>query len=103
MMVTVLRIILEGISQLKDEQEQKYKDLGLLVPESYIFTSLVDEEFDTSTTEDASEDDTNVLPEPITSLFDPCMYLEDFYVYNFVFDVIVLLTYYCYGSIETFN
>ena len=40
--------------------------------QSSIFTSLVDEEYDTSATEDASEDDTNVLPEPITSLFDPC-------------------------------
>ena len=32
----------------------------------------------TSATENASEDDTNVLPEPITSLFNPCSinYLE---------------------------
>ena len=58
--------------RLTHEQEQKFKDLNLLVPESSIFTSLVDEEYDTSATEDASEDDTNVLPEPITSLFDPC-------------------------------
>ena len=43
-----------------------------MVPESSIFTSLIDEEYNTSATEDASEDDTNVLPEPITSLFDPC-------------------------------
>ena len=43
-----------------------------MVPESSIFTSLVYEEYDTSGTENTSEDDTNVLPEPITSLFDPC-------------------------------
>ena len=43
-----------------------------MVPESSIFTSLVYKEYDTSGTENTSEDDTNVLPEPITSLFDPC-------------------------------
>ena len=58
--------------RLTHEQEQKFKDLKLLVPESSIFTSLVNEEYDTSATGDASEDDTNVLPEPITSLFHPC-------------------------------
>ena len=58
--------------RLTHKQEQKFKDLKLLVPESSIFTSLVDEEYDTSATGDASEDDTNVLPEPITSLFHPC-------------------------------
>ena len=45
------------------EQERKFKDLKLLVPESSIFTRLVDEECDTNTTEDASKDHTNVLPE----------------------------------------
>ena len=40
--------------------------------QSSIFTSLTDEECDTRETEDASEDDTNVLLEPITSLFNPC-------------------------------
>ena len=58
--------------RLTNKQERKFKHLKLLVPESSIFTSLVDEECDTSATEDAGEDDTNVLPEPITSLFDPC-------------------------------
>ena len=58
--------------RLTHEQERKFKDLGLLVSESSIFTSLVDEECDTSATENASEDDTNVLLEPITSLFDSC-------------------------------
>ena len=48
------------------------KDLKLLVPKSSIFTSLVDGECDTSATRDPSEDDTNVLPEPRTSLFNPC-------------------------------
>ena len=54
------------------EQEQKFNDLKLLVPESSIFTTLVNEEYDTSATDDANEDDTNVLPEPTTSLYDPC-------------------------------
>ena len=58
--------------RLTHEQEQKFKDLKLLVPESSIFISLNNEEYDTSATEDASEDDTNVFQEPITSLFDPC-------------------------------
>ena len=58
--------------RLTHEQERKFKDLELLVSESSIFTSLVDEECDTSAIEDASEDDTNVLLEPITSLFDSC-------------------------------
>ena len=43
-----------------------------MVSESSIFNNLVDEEYDTSATEDASEDDTNVLPEPIALLFDSC-------------------------------
>ena len=42
-----------------------------MVPESSIFTDLVDEEYDTSATEDTSEDDANVLPEPILLLFSP--------------------------------
>ena len=58
-------------NRLTHKQERKFKDFKLLVPESSIFTSLIDEEFDTSATEDASENDTNVLPEPITSLFNP--------------------------------
>ena len=44
---------------LTHDQEQKFKDLKLLVPEHSIFTSLVDDEYDTSATDDASEDDTN--------------------------------------------
>ena len=40
------------------------KDLELLVPESFIFTNLVNEEYDASDIENASEDDANVLPEP---------------------------------------
>ena len=43
-----------------------------MVPESSIYNNLVYEEYDTSVTEDASEDDTNVLPEPIALLFDSC-------------------------------
>ena len=57
--------------RLTHEPERKFKDLKFLVPESSIFISLVDEECDASATEDVSEDDTNVLPEPITLLFDP--------------------------------
>ena len=53
-------------------KKKKFNDLKLFVPESSIFTNLVDEECDTSDTEDASEDDANVLLEPITLLFDPC-------------------------------
>ena len=40
------------------------KDLELLVPESFIFTNLVNEGYDVSDIEDASEDDANVLSEP---------------------------------------
>ena len=38
----------------------------------YWFAALIDEEFDAGATEYASEDDANVLPEPITLSFDPC-------------------------------
>ena len=58
--------------RLTHEQKRKFKNLKLLVPASSIFFSLDDEECDTSATEDASKDDTNVLQEPITSLFNPC-------------------------------
>ena len=49
--------------RLTHEQERKFKDLKLLVPESSIFTRLVDEECDTNTTENASKDHANVLSE----------------------------------------
>ena len=56
------------------KKERKIAELLSIVPKAAVFTSIskfVPEKIDHSDTDTADEDETNSLPEPLTSLYDP--------------------------------
>ena len=62
------------LNNVSEKRKRKIAELRSIVPKAAVFTSIskfVSEKIDNSDTDTADEDETNSLPEPLTSLFDP--------------------------------
>ena len=62
------------LNNVSEKRERKIAELRSIVPKAAVFTSIskfVPEKIDNSDTDTADEDETNSLPEPLTSLYDP--------------------------------
>ena len=62
------------LNNVSEKRKRKIAELRSIVPKAAVFTSIskfVPEKIDNSDTDTADEDETNSLPEPLTSLYDP--------------------------------
>ena len=62
------------INNVSEKRMRKIAELRYIEPKAAVFTSIskfVPEKIDNSDTDTADEDETNSLPEPLTSLYDP--------------------------------
>ena len=62
------------LNNVSEKRKRKIAELRSIVPKAAVFTSiskLVPEKIDNSDTDTANEDETNSLPAPLTSLYDP--------------------------------
>ena len=62
------------LNNVSEKRKRKIAELRLIVPKAAVFTSIskfAPEKIDNSDTDTADEDETNSLPEPLTSLYDP--------------------------------
>ena len=62
------------LNNVSEKRKRKIAELRSIVPKAAVCTSIskfVPEKIDNSDTDTADEDETNSLPEPLTSLYDP--------------------------------
>ena len=62
------------LNNVSEKRKRKIAELRSIVPKGVVFTSIskfVPEKIDNSDTDTADENETNSLPEPLTSLYDP--------------------------------
>ena len=62
------------LNNVSEKRKRKIAELRSIVPKAAVFTSIskfVPEKIDNSDTDTADKDETNSLPEPLTSLHDP--------------------------------
>ena len=62
------------LNNASEKRKRKIAELRSIAPKATVFTSIskfVPEKIDNSDTDTADEDETNSLPEPLTSLYDP--------------------------------
>ena len=62
------------LNNVSKKRKKTIAELQSIVPKAAVFTSIskfVPEKIDNSDTDTADENETNSLPEPLTSLYDP--------------------------------
>ena len=62
------------LNNVSEKRKRKMAELRCIAPKTAVFTSIskfVPEKIDNTDTDIADEDETNSLPEPLTSRYDP--------------------------------